>query len=145
MNSTEHLLNLTGRLKVPAEMKGRIPSSIDGMAAENPLLQALVAVPLRPGVTGHSIISVKPGMEVATGDDGVVEYKSAHIDGVESEFVVRFGHSCQEHPFTIEEVRRILLKHIGIEIQPQAPVNPDPLPAVSMRPGRSEKKTQAAK
>ena len=114
VNSTEHLRNLTGRLKLPAAVQGRIPSSIDGMSAENPLLQALVAIPLRPGVTGHSIISVKPGMDVATGNDGVVEYKSAHIDGVESEFVVRFSHSCQEHPFTIEEVRRILLKHIGM-------------------------------
>ena len=45
--------------------------------------------------------------------DGVVEYTSAHIDGVESEFVVVSGHSCQDNPHTIEEVRRILLEHIA--------------------------------
>jgi hypothetical protein len=45
-----------------------------------------------------------------------VEYKSAHIDGVESEFIVRSGHSCQGHPFAIEEVRRILLEHLGVEV-----------------------------
>jgi hypothetical protein len=66
-------------------------------------------------VASHSIISVKPGMDIATGNDGVVEYASAHIDGVTSELIVRSGHSSQDHPFTIEEMRRILLQHIGIE------------------------------
>jgi hypothetical protein len=41
----------------------------------------------------------------------VVEYKSAHIDGVESEVVVNSGHSAQGNPHTVEEVRRILLLH----------------------------------
>lgn len=145
MKSTEHLRNLTGSLKLPTAVRGRIPSSIDGMAADNPLLQALVEVPLRPGVPGHSIISVKPGMDIATGNDGVVEYASAHIDGVESEFVVRFSHSCQEHPFTIEEVRRILLKHIGMGIDTHTLVDPNPLPAVSMSPGLSDQETSATK
>lgn len=45
--------------------------------------------------------------------DGVVAYESAHIDGVESEKVVRSGHSTQAHPETIEEVRRILREHLG--------------------------------
>jgi len=44
----------------------------------------------------------------------VVEYQSAHIDGVESELVVHSGHSAQDHPDTIEEVRRILLEHAGV-------------------------------
>jgi len=39
-----------------------------------------------------------------------VAYKSAHIDGVESELVVRHSsHSTQSNPRTIDEVRRILL------------------------------------
>jgi hypothetical protein len=45
--------------------------------------------------------------------DGVVAYESAHIDGVESEKVVRSGHSTQGHPETIEEVRRILREHLS--------------------------------
>ena len=48
-----------------------------------------------------------------TGDDGIVKYESAHIEGVESELVVHFGHSVQSHPQAIEEVRRILLLHGG--------------------------------
>ena len=47
------------------------------------------------------------------GTDGVVPYWSAHIDGVESELVVRSEHSVQGNPHAIEEVRRILLEHAG--------------------------------
>jgi hypothetical protein len=48
---------------------------------------------------------------VEQGNDGVVAYKSAHIDGVESELVVNSGHSAQGNPRTVAEVRRILLLH----------------------------------
>ena len=48
-------------------------------------------------------------------NDGVVAYKSAHIDGVESELVVRSSHSTQAVPETIEEVRRILREHLGVK------------------------------
>jgi len=104
------------QLKMPASVRDKVPTSIDGMSAENPLLQSLVVMPLAPGVKGHSIISVLPGMDIHNGNDGVVEYKSAHIDGVESEFIVRFPHSCQGNPFTIEEVRRILRAHIDSQV-----------------------------
>jgi hypothetical protein len=41
-----------------------------------------------------------------------VAYDSAHIDGVASEPVVRFGHSVQGHPKAIEEIRRILTDNL---------------------------------
>jgi hypothetical protein len=41
----------------------------------------------------------------------VVAYQSAHIEDVDSEFIVRSGHSCQSNTHTIQEVRRILLLH----------------------------------
>ncbi len=44
--------------------------------------------------------------------DGVVAYQSAHVDYVESEFIVRSKHSCLNQPATIEEVRRILHEHL---------------------------------
>ena len=46
------------------------------------------------------------------GRDGLVTYASAHLDGVESEFIVLSKHSCLNHPATIEEVRRILHDHV---------------------------------
>jgi hypothetical protein len=52
---------------------------------------------------------------ITSGDDGIVTHESAHIEGVESELVVRFGHSVQGHPKAIEEIRRILLRHLNEE------------------------------
>jgi hypothetical protein len=75
-------------------------------------MKTVARLPLAPGITGHSIIAVLPGQDIKTGNDGVVEYTSAHLEGVESEKVVRSGHSAQGHPETIEEVRRILLRHL---------------------------------
>jgi pimeloyl-ACP methyl ester carboxylesterase len=109
----DELQRITSQFKFASLMQNKIPTSIDGMSSDNPLLQALVDLPLGPGVKGNSIIAVKPGMDIESGNDGVVEYTSAHLPGMESEFIVRAEHSCQGHPFTIEEVRRILLRHIG--------------------------------
>jgi pimeloyl-ACP methyl ester carboxylesterase len=89
-----------------------MPTSVDNMAPDSPFDQALNSLPIAPGVVAHSIISVKGDGPFETGNDGVVAYRSAHIDGVESELVVRSPHSCQANPHTIEEVRRILLEHM---------------------------------
>ena len=100
--------------KVPEEWRnsGSL-TSIDSMSPKNPALLALAEIPLAPGIKGHSIIAVQGEGDPASLNDGVVEYKSAHVDYVESEFIVQSGHSCQGHPLTIEEVRRILLLHFN--------------------------------
>ena len=91
-----------------------IPTALDNMDPSNRFIKALTTTTIAPGVHAHSIIPVKGDGPVEQGNDGVVEYKSAHIDGVESELVVRSGHSTQATPQTIEEVRRILYEHAGI-------------------------------
>lgn len=91
-----------------------IPTALDNTDASNPFLKSLAAMPIADGVHAHSIIPVKGTGPVEDGNDGVVEYKSAHIDGVESELVVRSGHSTQATPETIEEIRRILYEHARI-------------------------------
>jgi len=78
-------------------------------------LRTLSSPPIANGVKIHSIISVKGDGPFEKGDDGVVRYTSAHIEGVEFELVVRSGHSCQSDQRTIEEVRRILNEHAGEE------------------------------
>jgi len=89
-------------------------SSVYGMTPGNPFTKLVSETPLAPGVTGHSIIAVTdPDVPRDRADDGVVEYTSAHIEGVESEYVVVSGHSSQDNPHTINEVRRILLEHIA--------------------------------
>lgn len=108
---------LTDRVKLMIG-SGKVPTSIDGMSPDNPVLKTLAATPLAGGVVGHSIIAIDGDEVPPEGDDGVVAYASAHLDGMESEFIVRSGHSCQDHPFTIEEMRRILLKHLGPLAEP---------------------------
>ena len=90
----------------------RIPSSVDNMTPGNPFLETLASLPLADGVTAHSIIPVEGDGPVEDGNDGVVEYKSAHIPGVESEKIVHSPHSTQGEPETILEVRRILLENL---------------------------------
>lgn len=93
-------------------VSGESPTSIKGMDPDHPFLKALNTIPIRPEVASHSIIAVEGSGPLEEGDDGVVAYSSAHIEGVESEYVVPSGHSCQGHPLTIVEVRRILLEHL---------------------------------
>jgi pimeloyl-ACP methyl ester carboxylesterase len=88
----------------------RFPTSLDNMSPGNPFIKTLSAIPVAPGVSAHSIIPVEGDGPLEDGVDGVVAYSSAHIDGVESERVVRpSSHSTQANPETIDEVRRILL------------------------------------
>ena len=90
-----------------------IPKSTDNMDPKSRFVQMYNTFPVSSDVTAHSIIAVKnPNDPKEKWNDGVVEYKSAHIEPVKSELVVHSGHSTQDHPETIEEVRRILLEHL---------------------------------
>jgi hypothetical protein len=82
------------------------------MTPDNPFVKSLASLDVAVGIHSHSIISVNgegPPQEL---DDGVVQYKSAHLESADSEFVVRSSHSCQANPYAIREVRRILLEHL---------------------------------
>jgi hypothetical protein len=92
-----------------------VPSAVDNMSPRHPFIRALQEIPVAPSVEAHSIIAVQGDGPVERGDDGVVAYSSAHIDGVESELVVKSSHSTQGNPRTIEEVRRILRLHVGLD------------------------------
>jgi pimeloyl-ACP methyl ester carboxylesterase len=85
--------------------------SLFGMTPNNPVIQTMAATPIAPGVHAHSIIAVAGNGPVEGSNDGVVEYSSSHLDGVDSEYIVRSTHSTQSNPYTIEAVRRILLVH----------------------------------
>ncbi len=90
----------------------KLPTSVDNMNPSHPFIKTLASIPVAEGITAHSIIPVLGDGPITSGDDGIVKYESAHIEGVESELVVRFGHSVQGHPKAIEEIRRILLEHL---------------------------------
>ena len=91
-----------------------VPSAVDNMSPRNNFIRALQEIPVAPSITVNSIIAVEGDGPVEQGNDGVVEYTSAHIEPVESELIVKSGHSTQGNPRTIEEVRRILRLHVGL-------------------------------
>ena len=62
-----------------------IPSAVDNMSPRHHFIRALQEIPVAPSITAHSIIAVQGEGPIQQGNDGVVEYASAHIDGVESE------------------------------------------------------------
>jgi Alpha/beta hydrolase family len=100
----------------------KIPTSIDNMSPGNRFIKTLAQIPVAPGIVAHSIISVDSDAPLDEADDGVVKYQSAHIDGVESELVVRSPHSgMQAAPQTVEEVRRIFLEHSARSACPLPP------------------------
>jgi len=91
----------------------RPPTSLDNMSSRNPFLQTLRELPVAPGVPFHSIIAVRGGPPPEGRGDGVVRFESARIEGAESELIVNSGHSVQMQQRAIQELRRILLEHVG--------------------------------
>ncbi len=102
--------NLFAAVDLPPELE-KIPTSVDNMTPGHPFIKTLGSIPVAPDVKEHSIIAVEGEGNPEKGNDGVVEYASAHIEDADSELVVRSGHSVQSHPLAIGEVRRILLEH----------------------------------
>ena len=100
------------------------PTSIETLDTDSPILEALrsMQAPAPPKAAKfHSIIgSLRPtGVDKTT--DGVVPYRSSHIDdtdGIRSCVVderrVRSDHGVQKDPEAIREVRDILRLHIGL-------------------------------
>ena len=115
----------------------RIPTSLDNMSPSQPFIKTLAAIPLSPDVPAHSIIPVLGDGPLEDEVDGVVAYKSAHIEGVDSEIVIHHsGHSTQGDPRTVDEVRRILLLHTEKASCGHAPLrSTSPLQPASTRPG----------
>jgi hypothetical protein len=68
---------------------------------------------LDAGIPYHSIIGDQGIGNGEEGSDGVVEYKSSHLDGAESELIVPTGHGAHLHPLAILELKRILKLHLA--------------------------------
>ncbi|MGE4503564.1 MAG: esterase/lipase family protein [Thiomicrospira sp.] len=104
------LANPDGEVAMPIK---RSLNSIDNLSEDNPFLRMTVALPISPRVTYHTIMGVdnSSGYLEETGD-GVVPYSSAHLSGAASEKLIAGGHSIQEAPQAIGEIRRILLAHL---------------------------------
>ncbi len=112
LDATFEVMNINAKDTVLGKNKLRVVS-INGMSPNSPFIKILATIPIVPCVHAHSIIPVQNMRQIASGNDGVVQYSSAHIAGVDSELIVHSGHSTQSNPETIAEVHRILLLQLA--------------------------------
>ncbi|WP_231570367.1 triacylglycerol lipase [Achromobacter sp. RTa] len=102
----------------PPESPARVPNGVDNLSEKDPYVLLTGRMPISPSVRYHSIIANDtPGVPLAESDDGLVPYRSAHLEGAQSEKVIPYSHSVQETPEAILELRRIL----KLQLDPQAP------------------------
>lgn len=92
---------------------GLLPTSIDSLRDSDAFVQAAADIPIDPAIPYHSIIGAE-NLEVRLTDatDGVVPYRSAHVEGALSELIVRSDHHVQERLESMLELRRILRLHL---------------------------------
>jgi pimeloyl-ACP methyl ester carboxylesterase len=108
------VLGLNGPDVFQPEYRRRAPNSIDNLKFESPLLKTFSELPMAPGVPYHSIVAtIIPFASTDRWTDGVVSYESAHLDGAESEIMIRHNHFANDTPEAAVEVQRILRLHVG--------------------------------
>ncbi len=112
--------NTTDALLLREKNKSSLRKGLDvekpgtGITLLSPSSHFIVAtnkIPLDDSVIYHSIIGTRTVCPAIGSSDGVVPYWSSHIDNAVSEKLVPSGHSVQEHPIAIKEVKRILKLH----------------------------------
>jgi hypothetical protein len=94
----------------------KIPTSIRGLSPRSPVLIGLDKLPIK--APHHSIIGDRGRGDSPNGSDGVVPYRSAHLDSAQSEKIIPYGHSGYQSPEAIAELLRILRLDVGVKATP---------------------------
>ncbi|MHB8138786.1 MAG: esterase/lipase family protein [Smithellaceae bacterium] len=88
-------------------------NSIDNLSSRDSFIQLTADLPISPIVSYHSIVGNNtPDVPLVDSTDGLVPYASSHLDNTDSEKVIPSGHSVQEMPDAIIEIRRIMHLHL---------------------------------
>jgi pimeloyl-ACP methyl ester carboxylesterase len=101
---------LNGPNVVSRELRGHAINSIANLRTDSPILATLNRIGIHQSVPYHSIIPLIDGV---LNTDGVVEYRSSHLDGAKSELIVPGTHSSQQHPDVTRELDHILQLHLA--------------------------------
>ncbi len=108
------VLALNGPEVLQPFYRSRPPSSIDNLQWDSPILKTLSELPIAPSVPYHSIVAnLFPNQPSRLWTDGVVRFESAHLDGAQSEIMVRHSHFVNDTPEATAEVQRILRLHLS--------------------------------
>jgi pimeloyl-ACP methyl ester carboxylesterase len=88
----------------------RFPNSIDTLRPTARSVVAMNRLPIASSITYYSIIGDRGGNNSPNSSDGVVAYRSSHLEGARSEKIVPYWHSyVHRSPEGVAEVERILL------------------------------------
>ena len=82
----------------------------DPKILEHYLFSRLADLPIK--VPFHSIIGNRGIDNGPDSSDGVVAYRSSHLEGAESEKIIPAGHNLLSNPGTVAEIKRILEANI---------------------------------
>ncbi len=101
-----------GRDVVVPGVRGRRLNGIAELRPGDPILRAVERAGITPGVPYHSIIPQLglDGIDLPT--DGIVPYRSSHIDGAASEQITRGRHISHGSAEATAELKRILCQHL---------------------------------
>jgi hypothetical protein len=87
-------------------------TGVGNLSDKNPAIQALAKCEISPKVKYYSIIGDETDGPIEESTDGIVPYWSSHLPGAERELIIPSGHSVQETPKAILEIRAILKEHL---------------------------------
>jgi pimeloyl-ACP methyl ester carboxylesterase len=93
-------------------------SSIRGLSEKSPALQGLSRTTIASTIPFHSIIGDRGLGDTPDSSDGVVAYRSSHVEGAQSELIVAADHTAHAHPQALLEIRRILRLHVDAQQNP---------------------------
>lgn len=93
--------------------KGLIENGASDLSLGSNFMTLTRGIQPKSSVVYHSIIgNATNSNSVEQSTDGIVPYRSSHLAEAKSEIVIHGGHSIQETPEAILEIRRILRTHL---------------------------------
>lgn len=87
-------------------------NSLSLLKSQSGTLTILKKSPVYKHIRYHSIMGDRGRGNSPNSTDGIVDYRSSHLDGAESEKIVPSGHNAHDHPQAIKEMNRILRLHL---------------------------------
>lgn len=109
---SKEIVEMNGPDLIAPELRRMPLNAIGNLRSDSPILKALNEIPIDPTIPYHSII---PQLAGKLPSDGIVPYRSSHLDGARSELIVSGTHSAQQNPEVTAELRRILRLHLDAD------------------------------
>ena len=118
-DAVRELARQNGPDVVASGVRARRLNGVGGMSPHDPALQALLELPIL--VPYHSIIPQMTIAGIQLRTDGLVRYRSSHLDGAESEAITKGFHTAHYTCEVTREIKRILCRNLEAADRPGGP------------------------